>query len=1066
MAMQGLRTEVQGLWLDPDRHVPPDGTQFQPLTFFAERPDHAENGPHLLLAIICWQCWEQGQGRVQLLELAMLRCTLALYCGRLLSADEALVLLHDPRRPLPPDLMRATGLTSAVLDGRVLRPQEAAAFLDGVGCAIAVSQGQQLPVLEQAVPATRELLWLSGELITWAQSEDLFAAADPSPASRRALRRCLKAARELSGMKRSHRSYFRARSDELLAAAQAAAERSRAAARSGDERESAVSGGSGAQAAAGELPVSPPPRYHAPRLLSGDTPPPHPALPCGLWVWRAGMPEVLLERCAVIMRSCPLPDVLACEWLVAERADLLCRLERELATDLGLASHCRHGDLAALAWAAYCSLHRLPPAPGPERSLFARHRLHLALAAVLEDPQCPALSSQLQPAGSGGDSWRVAAHLTELFGRYQRLRPQWLAWAGDLTPEDLAPGEGGMEPGRLRTMIGQQLEAMHGAGMAADGQMHLLLSRQLRLWGLLHLRAAVALSREWPGAPEELLRLLAMDRVQLLGQVSDVLRRPWLNTQLHYAALPQRVFVFGLMLPDDMQLRFLRALAGHTAVHVMLLCPGAAATVRRGSGARAETPPPARLLQWSESARGVLRALQPTDEHLQNEEREPEGDSALARLQRRLLHPMESGGGRGRVRRDDASLQLRICRSPLGELEAVYAALMARLGEERAAGAVPELSSVTVMAPDISLYAPFIPAVFAAPEGQGRHPLAYIITGCSLLQANPLAGAGLELLSLGAEDGPLTCGRLMELLDCRALRLRFALSAAGVAELERLMDAAAPCLPELRRLLTDSLHGGLPAAAAGTLGGLQTCALALEELRTRLHQSGELSLRQWSSVLEEVLDGFFAAADRDLSRQLAELHALADHLTADAPSAPLESRCSCSAFVSLLRMRLEDGGEYEQGPGQGITFCSLAPGPALPCRHLFMIGMDAASFPRRVAGADDDLTCITAADTDSGGCGGDCVLLVRTLLTAGKSLYVSWVDAPPADGGATLSSTAAEALLELLDECCDCGRDSAGRMLPARERFVTCEQPSCMTDSPECGGCELPEGRASHLGRP
>lgn len=1052
MARHDVRTEVRELWLDPDRHVPPDGSQFQPLAFFAERPDHAVNGPHLPLAIICWQCWEQEQGRVQMLELAMLRCTLALYCGRLLSVDEALVLLHDPGRPLPPDLMRVTGLTSAALAGRVLRPQDAAAFLDGVGCAIAVSQGQRRQVLEQAVPATRALLWLSGELITWAQSEDLFTAADPSPASRRALRRCLKAARELSGLKRSTRDYFRARSDDLLAAAQAAAERSRAAAMQGGEQAAAAPEDSMAETVSeGTVPPSAR-RYHAPRLLSGDTPPPHPALPCGLRVWRAGTPGALLERCAAIMRARPPPDVLTPEWLVAEQADLTWRLEQDLATSQGLAAHCRHGDLTALAWDAYCSLHRLPAAPGPEHSLFARPRLLLALAALLQDAQCPVRLSELQPAG-GGDCWRLAAQLAALFDRYQRLRPQWLAWACGLTPEELALREDERQSGRLRVMLEQQLEAMQGAGMAADGRLCQVLSWQLRLWGLLHLRAAEALSRERPRAPEEELRLLAMDQVQLVGQVSDVLRRPWQSTQLHYAALPQRVFVFGLADPSDLQLRFLRALSGHAAVHVMLLCPGAAAAERRRS---AQEAPPARLCQWSAGTRGVLRALHPAAGELQDEEREPEGDSALAQLQRRLLHPLDPAGGRGAVGREDASLQIRRCRSPMDELETVYAALMARHCEERAAGGEPQLSAVRVMAPDISRYAPFIPAVFAAPADPGSRPLAYTIEGCSLLQSNPLAGAVLELLALGGEDGPLTCGRLMQLLDCRALRLRFALSGTEVAVLEQLMDAAAPCTPELRRLLTDSLRGGLTAAAAAALGRLQACCLALEGLRTRLRQCGALSLRQWSGVLEEVLEDFFAAADRDLRRQLSALHDLAARLCGDASAAPLESRPGPGAFAALLRMLLEErfGGGREQGGG--ITFCSLTPGRALPCRHLFMIGMDAGSFPRREAGEDYDLTRLPAPGADSGGGDGDGALLVRTLLTAGESLHLSWADAAPGGGDGALSSVAAEALLELLDECCDCGCDRAGQPLSARERFAAREPSPCRPQVPDVIRRELP----------
>lgn len=1048
-----LRTEVRELWLDPDRHVPPDGSQFQPLAFFAERPDHAVNGPHLPLAIICWQCWEQEQGRVQLLELAMLRCTLALYCGRLLSVDEALVMLHDPGRPLPPELMRVTGLTPAALAGRVLRPQDAAAFLDGVGCAIAVSQGQRRQVLEQAVPATRALLWLSGELITWAQSEDLFTAADPSPASHRALRRCLKAARELSGLKRSTRDYFRVRSDDLLAAAQAAAERSRAAAMQGGEQVPAAP----VDGMAEIVPegTAPPPalRYHAPRLLSGDTPPPHPALPCGLRVWRAGTPQALLERCAAIMRGRPPPDVLTPEWLVAAQEDLTCRLEQDLAASQGLAAHCRHGDLTALAWDAYCSLHRLPAAPGPGHSLFARPRLLLALAALLQDPQCPVRPSELQPAG-GGDCWRLAAQLTALFERYQRLRPQWLAWACSLTPEELDLREDEGQPGRLRAMLEQQLEAMQGAGMAADGRLCRVLSWQLRLWGLLHLRAGEAASRERPRAPEEELRLLAMDQVQLLGEVSDVLRRPWQSTQLHYAALPQRVFVFGLTELSDLQLRFLRALSGHAAVHVMLLCPGDAAAVRRHG---AQEAPPARLCRWSAGARGVLRALHPADRELQDEEREPVGGSALAQLQRRLLHPLDPGGGRGAVGREDASLQICRCRSPMDELETVHAALMARFGEERAAGREPQLSAVRVMAPDISRYVPFIPAVFAAPADPSVRPLAYTIEDCSLLQSNPLAGAVLELLALGDEDGPLTCGRLMKLLDCRALRLRFALSGTEAAALEQLMDAAAPCTPELRRLLTDSLRGGPTAAAAAALGRLQACCLTLEELRTRLRQCGELSLRRWADVLEEMLEDFFAPADPDLRRQLSALHGLAARLRGNAPAAPLESRPGPGAFAALLRLLLEErcGGVRDQGGG--ITFCSLTPGRVRPCRHLFMIGMDAGSFPRREAGEDYDLTRFPAPGADSGGCDADCALLARTLLTAGESLHLSWTDAAPGGGDGAVSSVAAEALLELLDECCDCGCDRAGQPLSARERFAAREPLPCRPDVPDVIRRELPE---------
>ena len=152
-------------------------------------------------------------------------------------------------------------------------------------------------------------------------------------------------------------------------------------------------------------------------------------------------------------------------------------------------------------------------------------------------------------------------------------------------------------------------------------------------------------------------------------------------------------------------------------------------------------------------------------------------DTLLGAVQADILHLRDRGASpdapRGAIGPLDRSIEVRSCHGPMREVEVLYDYLLDIFNNDASINP----SDVAVMAADIRKYAPFIRAVFDAPE-ERRLRIPYTVTDLPFGSESAIAGTFLALLSLplsrfGAEE-------VMALLETRAVRAAFGIDEADL----------------------------------------------------------------------------------------------------------------------------------------------------------------------------------------------------------------------------------------------------------------------------------------------
>ena len=170
----------------------------------------------------------------------------------------------------------------------------------------------------------------------------------------------------------------------------------------------------------------------------------------------------------------------------------------------------------------------------------------------------------------------------------------------------------------------------------------------------------------------------------------------------------------------------------------------------------------------------------------------------LAQIQRDIFELHDPTGGAPRpVAATDRSLQFHSCHSPMREMEVLHDQLLALFEEQ------PDLKphDIVVMAPDISVYAPFIEAVFATAPEALRIPFSISDRGAR------------------AENGVIdTFLRILEAAGSR-FTASSVLSILESVPLQRNFDLAEPDLEIIRTWIEETgIRWGIDAAHRAELG--------------------------------------------------------------------------------------------------------------------------------------------------------------------------------------------------------------------------------------------------------
>ncbi|GFO60999.1 RecBCD enzyme subunit RecC [Geomonas silvestris] len=391
-------------------------------------------------------------------------------------------------------------------------------------------------------------------------------------------------------------------------------------------------------------------------------------------------------------------------------------------------------------------------------------------------------------------------------------------------------------------------------------------------------------------------------------------------------------------------------------------------------------------------------------------------ETLLNRVQRDILDLVEPGAVRREISRDDLSLTVHSCHSPLREVEVLYDTLLSLFEDE------PALAprDVLVMTPDIERFAPYIGAVFGTPENdQVRIP--YSIADRSLMNEGETAQALLAILKLcGGRYGVST---VLDILEAAPVARRFGLSGEDLdtvrdwlraANIRWGIDAAQrgeQGLPPFRenswqagldRLLLGYAMNGegrrffngilpfddLEGAEALVLGRfISFCEKLFEKTRALARPR---SAESWVETLRELLAEFLEV-DEAGERELVALSELVGRLGEQAKAGSFAGELSLEVVRYWLTKRLE---KAERGFGfltGGVTFCAMLPMRSIPFQVVALLGMDDGAFPRRNPPRGFDLIAAAPRRGDRSPRDEDRYLFLEALLSARSRLHLSFV---------------------------------------------------------------------------
>ena len=420
----------------------------------------------------------------------------------------------------------------------------------------------------------------------------------------------------------------------------------------------------------------------------------------------------------------------------------------------------------------------------------------------------------------------------------------------------------------------------------------------------------------------------------------------------------------------------------------------------------------------------------------------PPERSMLSCIQSDILHLRERGEGQDvpaiPLSASDDSIQIHSCHGPLREMETLYDILLKQFEK------LPELlpSDIVVMTPDIELYAPFIHAVFGAPENE-RLRIPYSVTDCGAASESPLINALFSLFDTTL--GRCTAAEVLSLLEMRPFQEAFCLVESDV-ELIRSwvkdtrirwgLDEEARATFDVPVFPENTWKSGIESMLLGyamagnnretfdnivpfeAIEGSQAEVLAhfldfiekLGDLRATLLQTRPL--KDWSRVVSECIDGFFVDSE-DNSRDLAVLRSAAHELEEAHSAAPVE--LAFEVIRKYLEQALKKTSSASGFLAGAVTFCAMLPMRGIPFRIVCLAGMNDDVFPRASRFPAWDLISGHPQKGDRSLEKEDRYIFLEALLSARDMVCISYAGQDIKDNSSRLPSVAVSELLDYLD---------------------------------------------------
>ncbi|MBI5063927.1 MAG: exodeoxyribonuclease V subunit gamma, partial [Desulfatitalea sp.] len=396
----------------------------------------------------------------------------------------------------------------------------------------------------------------------------------------------------------------------------------------------------------------------------------------------------------------------------------------------------------------------------------------------------------------------------------------------------------------------------------------------------------------------------------------------------------------------------------------------------------------------------------------------------------------------------DGSLRVHSCHGPMREVEILYDQLLDMLANDG------ELQprDILVMAPNINLYAPYIHAVFGAAQGE-QDPIPFSVTDQSLLMESPAAESFIQLLEL--VGGRFEASRVLALLQCPVIGEKFGVSAADLPIVERWIEAASirwgwdanerrrnglpgyrentwragldrlimgyALAPEHDRLFAGILpYEGIGAGEGRIVGCLAAFAESLHASLIALECSD--SLEGWHVRLKRLVDRFFDSSD-EKEPEMRALRSMLDRLKAMSQEATDPAPLAFEVIRAMVKNSLGQATHDAGFMAGGITFCAMLPMRSIPAQAICLLGMNHDAYPREQRVPGFNLIALDPRPGDRSKRHDDRYLFLEALISARKTLYISYVGQDIQDNTSIPPSVVVDELLEYATEGFGIGPD-------------------------------------------
>jgi len=721
-----------------------------------------------------------------------------------------------------------------------------------------------------------------------------------------------------------------------------------------------------------------------------------------LQIYHSNRMECLVEELVRQIRS-PLSSPMQPETIVVQNPGMARWLSQRIASSIGIAANLDFPLPASFVWHIYqCWMPGMADQSGFDRNSLRWHIMGL-LPQLMESPDFAPLARYLRDDKDGIPGYQLSGRIADLFDQYLVFRPDMLlSWEQGQTTCDSE--DECWQAGLWRRIVAE-----------TDGQ---------------H-RAAL------------------FDRFRKLQNAS----------QAPTGELPERVSVFGLTALAPVHLHALQALAAHSRVHLYLLnpCREYWADIQDEKGLAR------RRGRWRQSGKDDVSALLDVgnpllasmgqvgqvfvDQLLELDAEEHDLfmpanlHKLLGKLQQDILELQDRRtAGQAElttVGQDDLSVQIHACHSPMREVQVLHDQLRQLFDQ------MPELRprEVVVMAPDISLYAPYVQAVFATAGGDRYIPWSLADLGSQ--EEATLLGALSALLQL--PDFRFEASRVISLLEVPAIAARFDIDEQGleyirrwVAEtavrwgidgdmraalglpaesantwdsgLERMFQGyALPVDAGLQQGLLP--YGDIEGATAIYLGKLAALLERLQQWRSRLIIPADPA--SWVVRINQLLVDFFQPVAEE-EQLMQTVRSAMDNML---------EHCQATAFadvlsVNIVRAELDQAlntvssaTRFLQG---GVSFCDMVPMRSIPFSVVCLLGMNDRDYPRREPPQGFDLMAANPRLADRSRRMDDRYLFLEALLSAREVFYLSYQGRSVRDNSFKLPSVVLSELMDYL----------------------------------------------------